>query len=179
MDHKLLLVLFAVDKPVPDRTFAQLKYWTLTLMGYSHNFHFMQTTKHANADACQFNKAWTKMKFSVGKVAVATQQDKASSMVLHAMKSSWPDLIKKELDPFHKHKSELAVENGFIPKDLQSAVLTALNEEHPDTTKMKNLARTRGWQEIKETFQKCLHFQGQRVEAAPAPVHSWELPAKP
>ncbi|KAG8226123.1 hypothetical protein J437_LFUL003270 [Ladona fulva] len=49
---------------------------------------------------------------------------------------------------------------------------------------MKNLACTRVWwpnmdRKIEETVRKCLHCQDQRSEAAQAPVHPWEFPAKP
>ncbi|KAG8240269.1 hypothetical protein J437_LFUL015339 [Ladona fulva] len=33
--------------------------------------------------------------------------------------------------------------------------------------------------QIEETVRKCLHCQDQRTEAAQAPVHPWEFPAKP
>ncbi|KAG8238608.1 hypothetical protein J437_LFUL018551 [Ladona fulva] len=108
------------------------------------------------------------------------------------MNSNWPSPIEKKLEPFHKRESELAIENGcmfwgskmVIPKELQSAVPCELHEGHPGMTKMKNLARTRVWwpnmdREIEETVRKCLHCQNQRSEAAQAPVHPWEFPAKP
>ncbi|KAG8224491.1 hypothetical protein J437_LFUL003214 [Ladona fulva] len=130
--------------------------------------------------------------FSARKVAVATRWDKLLCQVLRAMNSNWPNPIEKKLEPFHKRESELAIENGcmfwgskmVIPKELQSAVLCELHEGNPGMTKMKNLARTRVLlpnmdREIEETVRKCLHCQDQRSEAAQAPVHSWEFPAKP
>ena len=80
----------------------------------------------------------------------ATNVDMVLSQVITFLRSGWPAIILDEsLKPFKQRYKELSIEGSClmwslraaIPLPLQSRVLQELHKSHPETSRMKSLAR--------------------------------------
>ena len=122
----------------------------------------------------------------------ATQRDPVLTRVMENTKQGWPTVSEKELEPFQRRKDELTIQDGclmwgsrvIIPPKHQAQLLAELHEGHLGVVMMKALARSYMWwpridKAIEEVAKGCTGCQLTQNNPKTAPLHSWELPARP
>ena len=90
---------------------------------------------------------------SVDIIRQACQSDPILSRVAENTKHGWPPSSEKELEPFHRKKDELTLQDsclmwgsgGIIPPKYQAQLLGELYEGHLGIAKMKALAGSYMW----------------------------------
>ena len=210
-DHEPLTSIFHPKKGIPAMTVARLQRYALFLAGFEYSIEYKNTTQHGNADGLSRLPLKTSYNnevvdpveiFQVSQIDVlpvnadmirqATQRDPILSRVVEYTKQGWPSVGEKELEPFHRRKDELTIQDGclmwgsrvVIPAKYHAQLLAEIHEGHLGVVKMKALARSYMWwpgmdREIEQVAKGCTGCQITQNNPKIAPLHSWEWPARP
>ena len=173
-DHKPLLGLFSLEKPISVQASGRIQRWSLILQ--SHKFKLIHKSGKTigNADALsrlpvncgEFSvpvpAEWVHLvdfladtPLTAERVRLETEKCPILSQVHRYLMNGWPNSIDKsgELQSFVSRAAELSIQEGcilwgnriVIPKSLRPEVLAELHLSHPGMTRMKELARSYLW----------------------------------
>ena len=188
---------------------ARLQPYSLFLAGFKYSIEYKNTTQHGNADGLSrlpLRKECNKevadpveifqvsqlevLTVSVDMIRQATQRDGILTRVVEYTKHGWPPSSEKELEPFHRRKEELTLQDGclmwgsrvIIPPRYRAQLLEELHEGHLSIVKMKALARSYIWwpgmdKAIEEVAKGCTGCQLTQNNPKTAPLRAWEWPA--
>ena len=210
-DHEPLTSIFHPKKGIPAMTVARLQRYALFLAGFEYSIEYKNTTQHENADGLSrlpLKKSCNKdvvdpveifqvsqiegLPVNADMIRQATQRDPILSRVVKYTKQGWPSVGKKELEPFHRRKDELTIQDGclmwgsrvVIPSKYHAQLLVEIHEGHLGVVKMKALAQSYMWwlgmdREIVQVAKGCTGCHNLQNNPKIAPLHSWEWPARP
>ena len=210
-DHKPLEHLFSASRSVPTMASARIQRWALTLSAYSYSIKYKPGEDHANADV--FSRLplpetpthiplpgetiWLldtlqKTPLTASQIRQLTTQDPLLSRVHKMLLQGWGDSVEEELQPFHRCRDELSVQDGVvlrgsrvvIPESGRRQVLEVLHQGHPGTSRMKSLARGVVWwpgidADLEGEVRACPECQVHSKSPPSAPLHPWEWPSRP
>ena len=120
-------------------------------------------------------------------------RDSMLGLVLQAVQHvGWPQVVSKELMPFHIRCTELTINEGcllwrcrvVIPQKLRNSLLSELHSNHIGVNKTKSLAKSYVWwlntdTDIEAITKTCETFLLNANSPAPAPLHLWMVLKQP
>ena len=173
-DHKPLLGLFSVTKPIPPLASGRIQRWALIIQAYNfvliHRSGKLLCTADAlsrlplanSCDSTPVPADWTNLvnfldwsPVTSTTIKDETRKDPLLSKVLKYCESGWPDssLIGPDFTPYSRRKDELSLQNGCIlwgvrvvvPPNLRDSMKCELHADHSGASRMKELARSYLW----------------------------------
>ena len=208
-DHEPLTSIFHPKKGISAMTVARLQSDALFLAGFEYSIEYKNTTQHGNADGLSrlplkksCNKEIVDPVEKIEDRSIASQcrydpssnseRDSILSRVVEYTMQGWPSVEEKELEPFHRRKDKLTVQDGclmwgsqvVIPSKYHAQLLVEIHEGHLGVVKMKALAQSYMWwpgmdREIEQVAKGCTGCQITQNNPKIAPLHLWEWPARP
>ncbi|XP_014206406.1 uncharacterized protein K02A2.6-like [Copidosoma floridanum] len=129
---------------------------------------------------------------SPSKLVLETANCGVLTQVRKHVKYGWPEVIEKDLKPYKRRASELALENGcilwghrlIVPKSLQPIFLKELHSGHMGVVKMKALACSYIWwpridEEIEKITKQCELCSTHGPYPPRSELHVWDWPDAP
>ncbi|XP_061570028.1 uncharacterized protein K02A2.6-like [Cololabis saira] len=170
-DHKPLISLFNVRKPIPQMGSPRVQRWAVTLSAYEYNIVYKPGKHHANADALSRlplpdtapEKEMTEQVLMMDvlddtlvdstQIRRWTAKDVILAQVHEYTLKGWPAQTDVCFKPYHQRKTELSVRDGcvlwgarvIIPTKGRDKMLKLLHQTHMGMSKMKGLARSYIW----------------------------------
>ncbi|XP_030580469.1 uncharacterized protein K02A2.6-like [Archocentrus centrarchus] len=170
-DHKPLISLFNMKKPIPQMGSPRVQRWAVTLSAYEYHIVYKPGKHHANADALSRlpvpdtapEKEMTEqvlMMDVLDDTLVDTTQLKrwtAKDIILSQVHEytlkGWPAQTDTRFKPYQQRKMELSERDGcvlwgarvIIPTKGRDKILKLLHQTHTGMSKMKGLARSYVW----------------------------------
>ena len=190
---------------------ARIQRWALTLGAYSYSIAYKPGEEHANADGLsrlplpeepatvplpgetvQLLDALQNAPVTAKQIQQWTDTDPLLARVRRMVLKGWQYTNEEELQPFHRRRNELSVQDGCIlwgscvvvPAAGRREVLTILHSGHPGMSRMKSIARGIVWwpgldAELEEKVKACSQCQVNSKSPPQAPLHPWEWPSRP
>uniref|UniRef100_A0A3B3B4L9 Gypsy retrotransposon integrase-like protein 1 n=1 Tax=Oryzias melastigma TaxID=30732 RepID=A0A3B3B4L9_ORYME len=170
-DHKPLISLFNMKKPIPQMGSPRVQRWAVMLSAYEYDIVYKPGKSHANADALSRLPLpeTTPEKELVEQVLMMdvlddalldtrqikrwTATDVILSQVHDNILKGWPAKTDAHLQPYRQRRMELSVRDGcvlwgarvVIPTKGRDKILKLLHQTHTGMSKMKGLARSYFW----------------------------------
>ena len=171
-DHKPLLGLLSLDKPIALQASGRVIRWSLMLQSYKFTLIHKSGKFLGNADALSrlplergdsvvpIPSEWVHLVNFLNETPInaeliqgETKKCKLLSEVMKFLHTGWPNTLQPEFAPFKNRNDELTIQSGcllwgnriVIPSSLQRRVLEELHVSHPGITRMKQLARGYLW----------------------------------
>ena len=174
-DHKPLLGLFSVNKPISSLASGRIQRWSLMLQAYSFDLIHRSGVILGTADelsrlplsspneSVPIPGEWTNLvnffdssPVKAHSIREHTRTDPVLSKVLRCCELGWPTVLPEgdtSLMPFFRKRNELTIEAGcilwgsrvVIPSCDRPTLLSELHEGHVGASRMKELARNYLW----------------------------------
>ncbi len=183
-DHRPLLGLLSLKKPIPTILSPRMLRWCLTLSAYNYTLHYKKGKENSNAD-CLSRLPLSDNKdekvppgdilllesnnrpLSVEEICKETSKDVILSKVRYWTWHQWPNTeLSEEFKPYQRKKTEISVHKDCLlwgnrviaPEVTRKTFLSLLHANHPGIVAMKSCARSYvWWPNIDKDIEDCVN----------------------